>query len=287
MRQLLVLVLSVGALAAFGQTPAQSLEAIANKRVEQARQELQKITQLVEAGAVARVRLDQAQQDLEDAQDELVLARTLYGDPLSKDLNSQLAEQMIAAAQRRVDRQQQRLDQARKLIDAGVATQMSLTPLEQDLALRQANLNLARSRVHVMDEMAELSKFEKSIADLQDRPDTVDSIEGGMEHYAGGGRFVAARDMKPIEKAFAKKFDRPLPISAMGETDLHRSLGLDHRGRVDVAVNPTNDEGVWLRDYLKSRKIPYYAFTHAMPGKATAAHIHIGPGSTRLHASAD
>src|SRR5437016_9705156 len=119
MRQLLVLVLSVGALAAFGQTPAQSLEAIANKRVEQARQELQKITQLVEAGAVARVRLDQAQQDLEDAQDELVLARTLYGDPLSKDLNSQLAEQMIAAAQRRVDRQQQRLDQARKLIDAG------------------------------------------------------------------------------------------------------------------------------------------------------------------------
>jgi hypothetical protein len=33
---------------------------------------------------------------------------------------------------------------------------------------------------------------------------------------------------------------------------------------------------------LKSRLIPYYAFTHAMAGKATAAHIHIGPGSTRL-----
>ena len=37
-----------------------------------------------------------------------------------------------------------------------------------------------------------------------------------------------------------------------------------------------------MRRYLKSRQIPYYAFTHAIPGKATAAHIHIGPGSTRL-----
>jgi hypothetical protein len=39
---------------------------------------------------------------------------------------------------------------------------------------------------------------------------------------------------------------------------------------------------VWLRRYLQSQKIPYYAFTHAVPGKATGAHIHIGPGSTRL-----
>ena len=69
----------------------------------------------------------------------------------------------------------------------------------------------------------------------------------------------------------------------MGETDLHRSMGMDHSGRVDVAVNPGDPEGVWLRRYLKSRGIPYYAFTRAMRGKATAAHIHIGPGSTRLH----
>ena len=102
-----------------------------------------------------------------------------------------------------------------------------------------------------------------------------------MEHYEGDGAFNEARDLPPLEFAFASKFDRPLPISAEGETEVHRALGFDHRGRVDVAVVPGAPEGIWLRQYLQSRRIPYYAFSHAVPGKATAAHIHIGPGSTR------
>ncbi len=59
-------------------------------------------------------------------------------------------------------------------------------------------------------------------------------------------------------------------------------MGFDHRGRIDVAIHPLAPEGIWLRRYLRSRKIPYYAFTFAIAGKATAAHIHIGPGSNRL-----
>jgi len=98
----------------------------------------------------------------------------------------------------------------------------------------------------------------------------------------GLGTFDETRDLQAIEKAFEAEFDRPLPISADGETDVHRALGFDHRGRVDVAIDPRAPEGVWLRRYLRSRKIPYYAFTSAVAGKATAAHIHIGPGSTRL-----
>jgi hypothetical protein len=104
----------------------------------------------------------------------------------------------------------------------------------------------------------------------------------GEEHYEGGGAFDEARDLPPLEFAFSSKFDRPLPISAEGETEVHRALGFDHRGRVDVAVVPSAPEGLWLREYLQLRKIPYYAFSRAIPGKATAAHIHIGPGSTRL-----
>jgi hypothetical protein len=42
---------------------------------------------------------------------------------------------------------------------------------------------------------------------------------------------------------------------------------------------------VWLRAYLAAKEIPYYAFRAAVPGKATGAHIHIGPGSTRLRAA--
>ena len=96
-------------------------------------------------------------------------------------------------------------------------------------------------------------------------PVTFDSLEHGHERAVKWG---------PLERG-----------NLRNETDLHRALGFDHSGRVDVAVNPSDPEGIWIRRYLKSRKIPYYAFTHAMRGKATAAHIHIGPGSTRLHSA--
>jgi hypothetical protein len=68
----------------------------------------------------------------------------------------------------------------------------------------------------------------------------------------------------------------------MGETAVHRSLGFDHRGRVDVAINPDQPEGHWLLEYLVDKHIPYFAFRHAVTGKATGAHIHIGPMSTRF-----
>ena len=38
-----------------------------------------------------------------------------------------------------------------------------------------------------------------------------------------------------VEAAYEEHFGKPLPISAMGETAVHRALGFDHRGRVDVA----------------------------------------------------
>jgi len=64
-------------------------------------------------------------------------------------------------------------------------------------------------------------------------------------------------------------------VSAMGETAVHRALGFDHRGRVDVAVNPDQPEGVWLREFLTENRIPYFAFRQAVPGKGHwSAHTH-------------
>jgi hypothetical protein len=287
MRQILGVFLSLGALAAFGQTPAESPESTANKRIQLAQQELQKITQLVQAGALSRLRLEQAERDVADAEDDAVLARTLYGELPVEDLNDKLIDEMIAAAQRRVERQQARVDAARKLVDEGITAQSSLESPQQELTTRRLNLEMAHSRARMMGELAALAKFEKASLEIQDatRLDYRDMFLPGMEHYEGSGTFRESRDLKPLATAFQKKFDRPLPISAAGETDLHRALGFDHSGRVDVAVNPGDPEGIWLRRYLKSRQIPYYAFTRAIPGKATAAHIHIGPGSTRLHSA--
>jgi len=196
-----------------------------------------------------------------------------------------LMNDMVAAAQRRLDRQQARLDASRRLVDQGITAQSSLAAPQQELTTRRMDLDLARSRARLMGELAALAKFEKSSAEIQDatRIEYRDMFGPGMEHFEGSGTFQQSRDLKPLALAFQKKFDHPLPISAAGETGLHRALGFDHSGRVDVAINPADPEGVWLRRYLKSRQIPYYAFTRAIPGKATAAHIHIGPGSTRLH----
>src|SRR5690348_6082064 len=123
MRQLVALFLSLDMLAIFGQTPADSTESPANKRIELAKQELQKVMELVEAGALPRVRLEQAEQDVADAEDDATLERTLYGDLPVKDVSDKLIDEMVAAAQRRVERQQVRLDQARKLVADGVAAQ--------------------------------------------------------------------------------------------------------------------------------------------------------------------
>jgi hypothetical protein len=99
--------------------------------------------------------------------------------------------------------------------------------------------------------------------------------------YDGNGVFTHG-DFDRIENAFENRFARPLPVSAMGETSVHRALGFDHRNRVDIALHPDQAEGHWLLQYLTAHHIPYFAFRQAVPGKATGAHIHIGPLSTRI-----
>ena len=102
-----------------------------------------------------------------------------------------------------------------------------------------------------------------------------------MERFDGGGSFTH-NDFKTVLLAFEKQFKKPLPVSAQGDTALHRALGFDHRDRVDVALFPDSAEGEWLRQCLEANDIPYYAFRNFVPGKATGAHIHMGPPSNRI-----
>jgi hypothetical protein len=277
--------LSFGAWVVFGQTPADS---IAGKRLALASQELQRVQKLVEIGAESRNRLDQAEQGLADAQDDVILERSLYGEISPNELSDQTITDMLSAAQRRLDRQQTRVDAAKKLVATGLTALSYLTSFEEELTMRQVNLDLAQARAQRMRELIALAKVkEPSLPEFTAVPEASppkypNFLSKSMEHFEGQGEFNESTDLKPLERAFEKKFDRPLPISAEGETNLHRALGFDHRGRVDVAINPNASEGMWLRHYLQSLKIPYYAFTRAIRGKATAAHIHIGPGSTRL-----
>ncbi len=88
-------------------------------------------------------------------------------------------------------------------------------------------------------------------------------------------------DSRKVETFFFNKFGRPLPTSAFGQSNIHDRWGLDHRQGMDVGLHPDNQEGVALVDFLRTEKIPYLVFRHAIPGVATGPHIHIGFPSHR------
>ena len=109
-------------------------------------------------------------------------------------------------------------------------------------------------------------------------------LGSGAMRYDGTGRLIRPAEMATLSAAFQKKFSHPLPVSAWGESAAHAMMGFDHRGRIDVAVYPDGPEGRWVRAWLERLRIPYYAFRTALPGRSTGAHIHIGPGSSRIQA---
>jgi len=243
--------------------------------VKNARAGVEKLRTLVEAGAAPRIQLQKAEEQLADAEDEAVLRKTLYG----QDLTVELSDDMLAAAGRRLERRQKSLDEARKLVDAKVAPESSLEPFQYDLDSAKKEREIAESRARLTEELAAMVKAEEA-ADPEASHQPAES-RAATERFDGDGVF-SQKTFARIEAAYEKHFGKPLPVSAMGETAVHRALGFDHRGRVDVALSPDQPEGEWLRQYLTVQEIPYFAFRHAVPGKATGAHIHLGPMSTRL-----
>ena len=247
----------------FAQTSPQDPE------IARAQEHLERVRALVDAGAAPRAQLAEAEDRIADAEDAAVLRRTIY----SPDLTDAQSEEMIAAAGRRFERRKQAFDKTQQLVIAGVATQDSLSTLQGELDLARTECDLASQRAQVVHELTAMAEVERSLEPPQaEEP----SDSGGF-----GGTFNPAIFAR-VETAFETRFGKPLPVSAMGETAVHRALGFNHTGRVDVALHPDQPEGIWLRQYLGQNHIPYLAFRQAVPGKATGAHIHIGPGSLRI-----
>ena len=250
------------------------LAAAQSPKIEQARQDLARVRGQVEAGLLPAMKIAEAQQAVNDACDEDVLDHTLYGRLDVQDLSGPQASAMIAAALRRVERTQEKVDRGKSLIAQGVAEPYLFAGLQTELALRKLALDQANARAALVHEMVAVAEAESA-----SEPPLVEWKP--EEHFEGDG-LLEPKDIRAVTLAFEKEFHEPFPVSARGSTAVHRAMGFDHTGRIDVAVAPDSSQGVWLRKYLEARSIPYYAFRVAIPGKATAPHIHIGPGSTRI-----
>lgn len=265
-------------LAQAADTPAATYSALSNTLVERAEAELARIKALVEQGVLPPSRIAEAEDKLADARDEAVLAGTLYGQPRVQDMTAEQGTAMLAAAQRRVDRQQKAIERRKQLLEMGILSQSEFAVGQDELESRRRVLSLAQSRIQLMNELREMAESEARFEHLSQMARA--GLRGVMIQYEGSGNFQLV-ELPKISGLFEQHFHRTLPVSAMGETALHRAMGLDHRNRVDVALNPDSAEGVWLRQLLEQMRIPYLAFRAALAGAATAPHIHIGLGSTR------
>lgn len=93
-------------------------------------------------------------------------------------------------------------------------------------------------------------------------------------------RWTLAEAVK-VKEFFLSKFNRPLPLSNFGQSDLHTRWGLDHRNGMDVNLHPDSAEGRALVAFLKAESIPFLAFRGPIPGVSTGPHIHVGNRSPR------
>jgi len=171
-----------------------------------------------------------------------------------------------------VDRLQKKVTRINDLIAKDLASPGDRVDLEKDLSTREDALEQATKRAELLRE---------------DRWHGHAEVEGTPLHGLAEEK-PAAITLSSERVESANSCIRKAVLGAISDQREGDDGGAIARwastipGGWIVAVNPDSPEGIWLREYLDERAIPYYAFRTAMRGKATAPHIHIGPGSTRL-----
>lgn len=267
----------LGSVRAIAQVWGPAVQTAADLQLERAKKDLQHMQELFKDGTVPKSRVLEAEDKLADANDESVLSHTLYSYRLAKDMTDAETEAMLQAAKNRVDRERLVVESRRKLLDSGVIARVDLESTTAELEDRERVLALAEARVRLFSELKSMAESERNL----ERAVALGSLKNAMIRYDGNARFNL-NDMTSIDAQFQRRFHRALPVSALGQTLVHQSMGLDHRDRVDVALSPDSQEGTWLRRLLEQLHISYLAFRTAITGAATAPHIHIGTSSTRL-----
>ena len=148
----------------------------------------------------------------------------------------------------------------------------------EDLEFRRKALDLANFRAKLVEDLSEQAQAEGDI----DETGPVMRLGRTIERYDGAGMFRET-DFIRVSNAFIRQFGKALPVSAKGDTALHRSLGFDHRGRVDIALNPDQREGAWLRAISRERK---FRTTRSVPPSAAKPPLRTFILDLRAHVTA-
>lgn len=180
-----------------------------------------------------------------------------------------------------VYRRQREVDSRAQMLDKGYISKSEMEQSRLTLARAEAKLADTKQRIHDAESIIGEAEARNRLASLPPLALGGYSESGDLVRYNGPTEWSLA-DAGKIEDYFAKLFGHPLPVSARGESDMHRQMHFDHRNAMDVALHPDSVEGRALMDYLRKSGIPFLAFRGKITGSSTGAHIHIGKPSLRL-----
>ena len=180
-------------------------------------------------------------------------------------------------------------EKRRELLARAIVSRLELEQSERVLTAAEAKLAETRRRIREADDTLSEALAEPRpdhrLLPTPERPEPLLDRQPDpaplLVQYRGPGRWSLAEAPK-VQSFFMRRFGRPLPVSAFGQTPLHDRLGFDHHEALDVAVPPDSPEGAALMQYLRAAGISFMAFRSAVRGEATGAHIHIGTASPRF-----
>lgn len=206
-----------------------------------------------------------------DALAELELRTREYQDTLGRLLA--LEEDAVARAAAGAERY-------RALHAQGLVARSEIESAE--LAVTQARARLDGTRRQLEDSQRVVAEAQAlaRLAALPKVPPGGERSTPEVLEYRGASAWTLAQ-VERLERFFAARFGRMLPVSALGQTPLHDRLGFDHRNAVDIAVHPDTVEGRALLGHLRAQGIPFLAFRGPLAGASTGAHVHVGAASPR------
>ena len=192
-------------------------------------------------------------------------------------------EKLIVAYEKNVAKAEAQAVQSRALYEQGLISRKQLDENELAITLARDKVNQVRHQMVSAETQIANTLVE---AEADERLAKARLKKGSLVRttsyirYHGSGQWDLSNAWK-VQRFFLDNFKRPLPIAVFGQGPIHDRWRLDHRGSIDVSLNPDSAEGQTLLSFLRTNGIPFLAFRGAIPGTSTGPHIHIGRPSHR------
>ncbi len=207
------------------------------------------------------------------SREHLIAASNTYRESLQRLLALQKQDEKRAA---------ELVEKRKQLLALGIIAKREVVESEQLLTAAQAKSAETEKQVDSVDNLVAEVNAAEELAKLPPEPQGTFRSTGLLVRFVGVSRWNLS-DYGKVDAFYRLKFNKPLPVSAFGQSETHNRLGFDHSNALDVALHPDSAEGQALIEFLQSQGISFIAIRGAIPGSATGAHIHVGPGSKRIY----